>query len=87
MTIRIYLLVPLGWLLAERDQHSCHDILAEEVRQILEGLTRGSSNGVDDALLLHLAEPLRTKSDIDPIPRIYRTARKSSSRLLIWRID
>ena len=87
ITIRIYLLVSLAWLLAERDQQRCHDILAEEVPANPRRLTRGSGNGVDDALVLHLAEPLRTKSDIDPIPRIYRTARKSSSRLLIWRID
>jgi len=77
-----------GLVAAERDQQSAATIFwRRRSGKILEGLTRGYGNGVDDALLLHLAEPLRTKSDIDPIARIYRTARKSSSRLLTRRID
>jgi len=78
----------VGWLLAERDQHRCHDILAEEVpanpRRAHE---RVREWGRCAPYSFTSPKLLRTKSDIDPIPRIYRTARKSSSRLLTRRID
>lgn len=36
-----------GLVASERNQERCHQILAEEVRQILEGLSRGSGNGTE----------------------------------------
>ena len=45
-----------GLVASKRDQQRCHDIPAEEVRHILEGLTRGSGDGADVRPLHHLAE-------------------------------
>ena len=54
-----------GWVAAERNQQKCHDILAEEVRQILEGLTRGSGNGAE----VRPAPPPRKKEPPPPPKR------------------
>ena len=53
-----------GLVAAERNQQKYHDILAEEVRQILEGLTRGSGNGAE----VRPAPPPR-KKEPPPPPR------------------
>ena len=54
-----------GMVAAERNQQKCHDILAAEVQQILEGLPgNGSGNGAD----VRPAPPPR-KKDPPPPPR------------------